>query len=80
MTNHSLVAVLSGIAVIAHGLSKPSCEQVIVSPESCMASQNFSLHPRCVGGVCTNPDGKGGILHFVGFVHILPRKAKKSRG
>lgn len=50
VTNHSLVAVLSGIAVVAHGPSKPSCEQVIASPESCMAGQDFSPHPRCVGG------------------------------
>lgn len=40
---------LSGAAVVAHGPSKPSCEQVIASPESCMAGQDFSPHPRSVG-------------------------------
>lgn len=80
MTNHSLVAVLSGIAVFTRGPAKPSCEQVIASPESCMAGQGFSPHPRCVGWACANPHGKEEILRFVGFAHILPRKAKKPRG
>lgn len=80
MTNHGLVTVLSGMAVVAHGPAKPSCEQVIASLESCMAGQGFSPYIRWLGGACASPDGKGEILHFVDFPSFYPERLRNLVG
>lgn len=80
MTNYSLVTVLSGMAVVAHGPAKPSCEQVIASLESCMTGQGFSPYTRWLGGACASPDGKGEILHFVDLPTFYPEMLRNLVG
>lgn len=80
MTNHSLVAVLSGLAVVTHGLAKPSCEQVTASPESCMAGQGFSLHPRGVGGACANPDEREKFCILLDMPTFYPERLRNLEG